>query len=77
MTNEEIKETILKRIKEFQSGPVDINEKIENCSIDSLDLVELVTDAEEEFEVEITDEELLKIVTIKDIITLFQEKLNK
>ena len=47
---------------------------IEDLGADSLDLVELIMEMEEAFGVEIADEELEKIRTIKDVIDFLQKK---
>jgi acyl carrier protein len=50
-------------------GEVSMDSKlIEDLGADSLDIVELVMAMEEEFEVEIPDEEAEKILTVKDIV---------
>lgn len=41
---------------------------IEDLRADSLDVVELVMDMEQEFDVEIPDEELPKVKTVGDIV---------
>ncbi|RPJ18048.1 MAG: acyl carrier protein [Desulfobacteraceae bacterium] len=53
---------------------VDISEVVPEASFvndlgaDSLDLVELIMTMEEEFEIEISDEQAEKLVTVKDAI---------
>jgi acyl carrier protein len=47
---------------------------IDDLGADSLDLVELIMEMEEVFGVEIADEELEKIRTIKDIIEFLTKK---
>ena len=47
---------------------------IDDLGADSLDLVELIMEMEEAFGVEIADEELEKIRTIKDVIDFLQRK---
>jgi acyl carrier protein len=47
---------------------------IDNLGADSLDLVELVMAFEEEFELEIPDEEAEKIRTVGDAVKFIQEK---
>lgn len=42
---------------------------IEDLKADSLDVVELIMDLEQEFDIEIPDEELPKVRTVGDIIT--------
>ena len=46
----------------------------EDLGADSLDLVELVMRLEEEFEVEIPDEDAEKIRTVRDALTYIEEK---
>ena len=47
---------------------------IDDLGADSLDLVELIMEMEEVFGVEIADEELEKIRTIKDVIEFLRKK---
>jgi acyl carrier protein len=53
---------------------VDINDIVPDASFvddlgaDSLDLVELIMSMEEEFDIEISDEEAEKLVTVKDVL---------
>ena len=49
---------------------------IEDLRADSLDIVELVMDMEQEFDVEIPDEELPKVKTVGDIVR-YLEAANK
>ena len=57
---------------------VDLDEVVPKASLvddlgaDSLDLVELVMTMEEEFDIEISDEEAEKLVTIQDAITYIE-----
>jgi acyl carrier protein len=64
------------RIKEIIAEKLDINPEqitdgakfIDDLGADSLDVVELIMTLEEEFEIEITDEEAEKIVTVRNAI---------
>ena len=47
---------------------------IDDLGADSLDLVELIMEMEEVFGVEIADEELEKIRTIKDVVDFLRKK---
>ena len=47
---------------------------IDDLGADSLDLVELIMEMEELFGVEIADEELEKIRTIKDVVDFLRKK---
>ncbi len=46
---------------------------IEDLHADSLDIVELVMDLEQEFDAEIPDEELPKVQTVGDILRYLQK----
>jgi acyl carrier protein len=45
---------------------------VEDLGADSLDLVELIMSMEEEFEIDISDEDAEKLVTVKDAIDYIQ-----
>lgn len=46
---------------------------VEDLHADSLDIVELVMDMEQEFDTEIPDEELPKVQTVGDIVRYLQK----
>lgn len=46
---------------------------IEDLKADSLDLVELVMDLEQEYDLEIADEELEGMKTVADIVTFIEQ----
>ncbi len=48
---------------------------VEDLGADSLDVVELVMRFEEEFEIEIPDEDAEKITTVGDAVTYIDKKL--
>ncbi len=68
--------SVEKKVKEIVAEQLgrDVNEVtneasfIDDLGADSLDIVELVMAMEEEFEIEIPDEEAEKIKTVKDVI---------
>lgn len=68
------KELIYKKLQKLTKEKFDDKSDIYNIGIDSLDLVELVTDAEDELNIEISDEELEKIKTVGDIVKAFSKK---
>jgi len=47
---------------------------IDDLGADSLDIVELLMEMEEAFVIEIADEELEKIATIKDVVDFLKQK---
>jgi acyl carrier protein len=50
---------------------------IDDLGADSLDTVELVMAFEEEFDIEIPDEDAEKIVSVKDAISYLSSKVNQ
>lgn len=47
---------------------------IDDLGADSLDIVELLMEMEEAFGIEIADEELEKITTVKDVVDFLKQK---
>jgi acyl carrier protein len=50
---------------------------IDDLGADSLDTVELVMAFEEEFELEISDEDALKMRTVQDVINYLKDKVTE
>ncbi len=75
---EEISERVRSIVAEQLGSAVDdVTPKaslIEDLGADSLDIVELVMALEEEYEMEIPDEEAEKIQTVEDIVTFIKNK---
>ena len=69
------KDILFKKLKSLTKESFDEKSDIYNIGIDSLDLVELVTEIEDEYEIQISDEELLQFKLVKDIINALEEKL--
>ena len=65
----------LDKIKERFSGK-DITEEtvFKDLGLDSLDLVDMVFELEEELGITFEDEELIQIKTVKDLLTLIDAK---
>jgi len=80
LTNEEI----FGKVKDLVSKQLSIDEKeittdasfIEDLGADSLDTVELIMSLEEEFDIEIPDEEAEKIKTVQNVVDYIQNHLN-
>ena len=67
------KELIYKKLKAITKQKFDNKSDIYNIGIDSLDLVELVTETEEELNIEVSDEQLESIKTVGDVIKIFEK----
>lgn len=48
---------------------------VDNLGADSLDIVELIMEMEEEFDLEIPDEEVEKMLTVGDVVNYINEQL--
>ncbi len=59
----------------IEEEEVSLKTTFEDIDADSLDVVELVMSIEEEFEMEISDEEVEKIRTIGDIVEYIKKQL--
>lgn len=65
----------LDRIKERLKGKeVTLETTFKDLGLDSLDLVDLVFEMEEEIGIQFEDEELMQIKTVKDLLTLIDSK---
>ena len=79
------KEEILKKVKEITSEQLGVEELqitteakfIDDLGADSLDTVELVMALEEEFGLEISDEEAEKLVDIQKVVDYIEKNLKK
>lgn len=72
---DKVKRIIAERL---ELDPADINleaEFISDLGADSLDIVELLMSLEDEFDLEISDEEAEKIKTVKDAVDYINERL--
>jgi len=70
----EVQKLIYKKLKELTKQKFNDSSDIHKIGIDSLDLIELVTDAEEELKVTLTDAELESIKTVGDVVKVFKSK---
>ncbi|WP_406618137.1 phosphopantetheine-binding protein [Mycoplasmopsis lipophila] len=68
-----IEEKIIKKIQSLTKKKVDIDSTINELALDSLDLAELLFDAEAEFNKTIADDDLKNLKTVKDIIEMFSK----
>lgn len=74
---------MLERINEILHSVAKVNEKImidektiilRDLEINSMELVSLVCAVEDEFDIEITDKEIKRIITIGDLINCIQSR---
>ncbi|MDU5807667.1 MAG: phosphopantetheine-binding protein [Finegoldia magna] len=77
--NKEIYEKVVEGLKnEFNRD--DINEKtrfVEDLQADSVRLLEIVMDVEEEFDIELDDEKLLELKNVEDVVNEIERAQGK
>jgi acyl carrier protein len=71
---ERVKEIIVEQLGVSEDEVVPEASFIDDLGADSLDIVELVMAMEEEFDMEISDEDAEKIQTIQDAINYIKQK---
>ena len=72
-----LKEKVLNFLGEYVQLEDSVNEDsqlIADLGLNSLTLMEIVNDAEEAFSITIDDDELMKLVTVGDVILLLEKK---
>ena len=68
-------EKFIDMLKEKVTGKeVTLDSNLKDLGIDSLDLVEIVLQAEDEFGINFSDEELNSFKTVKDVCTVLDSK---
>ena len=73
MVLDQIKE-ILKDTMDIDESKITLDAKLkEDLELDSLDSVELIMSDEEEFGIEIPDEDVMNFKTVKDIVNYIEE----
>jgi len=73
MVLDQIKE-ILKDTMDIDESKITLDAKLkEDLELDSLDSVELIMSAEEEFGIEIPDEDVMNFKTVSDIVNYIEE----
>ena len=71
---EQVKDALVESLN-IDGGDIKLESNLkDDLGIESLAAVELSLDLETEFDVEISDEELAALVTVKDIVVLIESK---
>ena len=76
------RETIISKLTEIICDQLGIDEEIpmdanirDDFDADSLDMVDLIMDVEDEFSVEIPDEVLDSLILVKDVVAYIEENM--
>lgn len=67
-----VKELVLTRFS-LEEDDIALDTSFESIGADSLDIVELIMEIEEEFEIEIPDEDIKKMSTVGDMVEYLKE----
>ena len=70
------RDEIFKIIKSKTSKSFDDSTNIRDLGLDSIDMVEMITDFEEQFNINVPSEEINDIKTIKDLLVLIDRISN-
>ena len=75
VTNEEKVKQIIADLLQVDVGEVNLySDLVEDLGADSLDVIELGMQLEEEFDLEIPDEDIERIKTVKDVLDYIKER---
>ena len=74
---------VFEKVRKILSDQLEIDEEsitmesdlVEDLKADSLAIVELIMDLEQEFDLDIPDEELPKVATVKDVVTYIEQNV--
>jgi len=76
MEEKEILKKLEKIISKKTNEKVQKNSTLKDLGIDSLDVLDLIGDVEDSFKIEVSDDELMNLKNINDIMILVKEKNN-
>ncbi|HVI42179.1 MAG TPA: acyl carrier protein [Anaerovoracaceae bacterium] len=76
MTFEKIREIIVEQLGVDESAVTLETSLMKDLEADSLDAVEIIMAIEDEFEIEVPDEEAEKFQNVGDIVKYVEEKIN-
>ena len=80
MTEQEIYERIVEIIQESRGEGFQVSQTLslkDDLKADSVDLMEFILTVEDEFGVEISDEEIDELNNVRDVVACVQKGLNK
>ena len=63
---------IICNLLEIEEAKVTPETQLEDLGVDSLDMIDMVMDIEDEFGIEVTDEALEKFDTVRDIVNFVE-----
>ncbi len=73
---ERVKKVIIEQLGVSENAVTSEASFLDDLSADSLDIVELVMALEEEFDIEIPDEDAEKVTTVGDVVDYIKDNVN-
>ena len=73
---ERVKKVIIEQLGVTESAVTSEASFLDDLNADSLDIVELVMALEEEFDIEIPDEDAEKVTTVGDVVEYIKDNVN-
>ena len=76
ITNQ-INKILSKNNLSFKITPKNINSNLKDAGIDSLEMMELIVQVEEQLNIQLPDDKLLELKTASDLLNLIKDIVNK
>lgn len=70
-----IKDLVISRIQKYTKTQVNMDSLLKELKIDSLTLAELVFELEEELKIRVSDDELINLQSISDVVALIEKTM--
>lgn len=74
---EKVKEILIRQLRLKNKEVLPESKIMDDLGADSLDILQLLMTIEDEYGITIPDEELVKFVTVRDVVTYLAEKEKK
>lgn len=74
---EKVKNLLVSKLQIQESEITPDSELVNDLGINSLELADLVTECEDEFNIEIDDDSIRKFVTVRDVVTYLEGVVGK
>lgn len=74
---EKVKEILIKQLRLKNKEVLPESKIMDDLGADSLDILQLLMTIEDEYGITVPDEELVKFVTVGDVVTYLEEKEKK
>ncbi|NLI94455.1 MAG: acyl carrier protein [Erysipelotrichaceae bacterium] len=75
MSNDVLKKIEAVFLETIKRDSIDLDEELKNLGLDSLDLVEIMMELEEEFSIEFTNDEMMSFEKVGDVYEAIKQKI--